>query len=101
MEVIDSKSISPVLKKKRKDAYGNYISKDTNKQYKVSFVDMLQKAGPSETMEPRTLVEFIEVLSYKQYNVIEDNTILSNNNNNLIEDDQDYSSNAAGSCTII
>ena len=96
MEVIDSKSISPILKKKRKDAYGNYISKDTNKQYKVSFVDMLQKTGPSETMEPRTLVEYIEVMSYKQYNVIDDE---EQNQNNFILEDKDGGS--AGSCLII
>ena len=85
-----------ISNKKRKDAYGTYINKDNIKQIKVSFVDLLSNNGPSETMEPRTLVEYIEVMSYKQYNVIDDE---EQNQNNFILEDKDGGS--AGSCLII
>ena len=85
-----------IANKKRKDAYGTYINKDNIKQIKVSFVDLLSNNGPSETMEPRTLVEYIEVMSYKKYNTIDDDD--PNQNNYIIEDKDDDS---AGSCVII
>ena len=85
-----------IANKKRKDAYGTFINKDNIKQIKVSFVDLLSNNGPSETMEPRTLVEYIEVMSYKKYNMIDDDD--PNQNNYIIEDKDDGS---AGSCVII
>ena len=84
-----------IASKRRKDAYGTFINKDNIKQIKVSFVDLLSNNGPSETMEPRTLVEYIEVMSYKKYNTIDDDP---NQNNYIIEDKDDGS---AGSCVII
>ena len=85
-----------IANKKRKDAYGTFINKDNIKQIKVSFVDLLSNNGPSETMEPRTLVEYIEVMSYKKYNTIDDDD--PNQNNYIIEDKDDGS---AGSCVVI
>ena len=85
-----------IASKKRKDAYGTCINKDNIKQIKVSFADLLSNNGPSETMEPRTLVEYIEVISYKQYNTIDDD---DPNQNNYILEDKDAGS--AGSCLLI
>lgn len=85
-----------IANKRRKDAYGTYINKDNIKQIKVSFADLLSNNGPSETMEPRTLVEYIEVISYKQYNTIDDD---DPNQNNYILEDKDAGS--AGSCLLI